>query len=300
MTKIEILQQVRIKAVESALKDALSVAPSSGELARPEKLLEAMQYSVLGGGKRLRPVLLIETASLFGVDETRSVRAGAALECIHCYSLVHDDLPSMDNDNLRRGKPTTHIAYDEATAILVGDGLLTLAFDLLSDPATHPDANVRIQLVQLYSKASGIGGMVGGQMLDLDAEGNQLDYAEIETLQAMKTGALIRCACEAGAIMGQANIEEREALQEFGTLIGRAFQLVDDILDVTSDSATLGKNTDKDSDRGKGTMVELLGVEATKQRAEELLDNALNLLSPFSGRAEPLAELARFVVERKL
>lgn len=285
-------------AIEQALRDALSGVAVDGETARPKRLLEAMRYSALDGGKRLRPFLLIECASLFGVKPSQSVQVAAALECIHCYSLVHDDLPSMDDDDLRRGKPTTHRRFDEATAILAGDALLTLSFDMIADEAAHPDGNVRAELVQLYARAAGLGGMVGGQVLDLAAEGKSLKEAEITTLQAMKTGALIRCACEAGAILGGANPDERNALKSFGLAIGQAFQLTDDILDVTSNPEAMGKQTAKDGSRGKGTLVELHGVEATKQRTHALLKEAVINLSVFGVRGEILADAAEFMVNR--
>ena len=256
--------------VEKVLSKALCEEARDGETSRPEQLLEAMRYSALDGGKRLRPFMLIESAGLFGVELQRSVQAAAALECIHCYSLVHDDLPSMDDDDLRRGKPTTHRAFDEATAILAGDALLTLSFDLVANKSVHPNGDVRAELVQLYARAAGLGGMVGGQILDLAAEGKSLDESQITTLQAMKTGALIRCACEAGAVLGNASAAERKALKSFGTTIGQAFQLADDILDVTSNAETMGKQTAKDDSRGKGTLVDLYGVDATRKQCPQL------------------------------
>jgi farnesyl diphosphate synthase len=206
----------------------------------------------------------------------------------------------MDDDDLRRGKPTTHKAYDEATAILAGDALLTLAFDILSREKTHPDAKTRIELVKLYAQNSGLGGMVGGQMLDLAAEQKpSISEEEILTLQAMKTGALIRCACHAGAILGGASKEEQQTLFDFGDIIGQAFQLADDILDVTSDAETMGKQTAKDADKGKGTLVSLYGVEESQKRAKELLEMAIETLVPFGKKADILIEAARFTIERK-
>lgn len=263
------------------------------------RIAEAMKYAVTGG-KALRAFLVLETARLHGVNPAAAAGAAAAMECLHAYSLVHDDLPAMDDDDLRRGKPTTHKAFDEATAILAGDALLTLAFDILANNETHQNANTRIELVKLYAQNSGLGGMVGGQMLDLEAETKpSISEQEILTLQAMKTGALIRCACEAGAILGSASKEDRKSLLEFGTLIGQAFQLADDILDVTSDADTMGKHTAKDAEKGKGTLVAKYGLEASQIRANELLSQAIAALEPFGDKASILIEAARFTVERE-
>lgn len=289
----------RSQEIERRLEAALDREIRFYETIRPRRLLEAMQYSVLGGGKRIRPFLVMESAALFGINSGQSVHAAAALECIHCYSLVHDDLPAMDDDDLRRGKPTTHKAFNEATAILAGDGLLTLAFDILTDQTSHKDAGVRAELVQLYAQNAGPGGMVGGQALDLEAENGNPDEDEILTLQSMKTGALIRCACEAGAVLGQTSPDEKKALFQYGKHIGQAFQLVDDILDVTSDTKTMGKQTAKDADKGKGTLVGLKGVEECRRIAQSLLDQAVSSLDPFGSKASILAETARFMVERK-
>src|ERR1700761_2592647 len=223
---------------EALLDKLLAATAAEGESSRPARLIEAMRYSSLGGGKRFRPFLVVESASLFDVSRQNALMAGAALECVHCYSLVHDDLPAMDNDDLRRGQPTSHKKFDEATAILAGDGLLTFAFDILSRPETHPDPSVRVQLVGALARASGLGGMVGGQMLDLAAEGRfdggspqQLGEKEVRTLQAMKTGALLRFACEAGGILGSASEPQRHALERYGSAVGQAFQIADDLLD---------------------------------------------------------------------
>jgi len=288
------------KLVEDTLVRLLSDDAIGHEILRPARLMEAMRHSALDGGKRLRPFLIIETAALFDVKPLQSVMAGCALECIHCYSLVHDDLPAMDDDDLRRGKPTTHKAYDEATAILAGDALLTLAFDILSREETHGDPGTRIQLVKLFSQNAGLGGMVGGQMLDLEAEKKpEISQQEIMTLQAMKTGALIRCACHAGAVLGNASKEEEQLLFKFGDTIGQAFQLADDILDVTSDAETMGKQTAKDADKGKGTLVSLYGLEASQAKARQLLEEAIAILEPFGKKADILLEAARFTIERK-
>jgi farnesyl diphosphate synthase len=264
-----------------------------------------MRYASLGGGKRLRPFLVVETAALFDVPRERALMAGAALECVHCYSLAHDDLPAMDNDDLRRGQPTVHKAFDEATAILAGDGLLTLAFDILSRPETHPGAAVRIALVMALARAAGVGGMAGGQMLDLAAEGRfsgapqALDEREITTLQAMKTGALLRFACAAGGILGEAAADKREALDRFGSALGRAFQIADDLLDVEGDAAMVGKSTGKDAAAGKATLVGVLGTASAKARLASLVEEAGAALAPFGADAAVLKAAAHFVADRR-
>lgn len=290
---------------ENLLDRLLEPAPAAGERARPARLLEAMRYASLGGGKRFRPFLVVESAALFAVPRERSLMAGAALECVHCYSLVHDDLPAMDNDDLRRGRPTLHKAYDEATSILVGDSLLTFAFDVLARPETHPDAAVRIALVLELARASGLGGMAGGQMLDLAAEGRfdaapaQLDLAGVEELQAMKTGALLRYGCTAGAILGGAGFRQQQAMSRFGAILGEAFQIADDILDVEGDAATVGKATGKDADAHKATAVGILGVAKAKEKLFGLVEQAEQTLAPFGDRADMLKAAARFVAERR-
>lgn len=299
MTEFQTMLKAHAQRVEQTLIELLNNETLPIETARPEKLMNAMRHSSLDGGKRLRPFLVIETAQLFGIRPEQSVWAGCSLELIHCYSLVHDDLPAMDNDDLRRGRPTTHIAFGEDTAILAGDALLTLAFDVLARSETHIDPLVQIELVKLFARNAGLGGMVGGQMLDLLAEEKpEITEKEILTLQAMKTGALIRCACEAGAVLGGASTDDRATLLRFGTLVGQAFQLADDILDVTSDAETMGKQTGKDADRGKGTLVALYGLEKAQNRAKELLNEAIETLKPFGNRANVLIEAARFTVER--
>jgi farnesyl diphosphate synthase len=264
-----------------------------------------MRYSSLSGGKRIRPLLVVASGNLFGVPRRRSLMAGAALELIHCYSLVHDDLPAMDNDDMRRGRPTTHKAFDEATAILAGDGLLTLAFDVATRPAVHPEAEVRVNLVGALARAAGVDGMVGGQLLDLDAEGRfadgkprPLDETAIGALQAMKTGALLQFACAAGAILGKASAAERDALDRYGASIGKAFQISDDLLDVEGDSATLGKAAGKDAAAGKATLVGILGVETAKARLKDLVSEAGAALASFGERARTLVETAKFIAER--
>jgi farnesyl diphosphate synthase len=268
--------------------------------------MESMRYASLGGGKRLRPFLVVETAALFGVPRERALMAGAALECVHCYSLVHDDLPAMDDDALRRGRPTVHKAFDEATAILAGDGLLTFAFDILARPQTHPDAAVRIALVMALARASGLGGMVGGQMLDLAAEGRfvsgaatPLGEAEVRTLQAMKTGALLRFGCIAGAILGEAGDAPMEAVSRYGVALGQAFQIADDLLDIEGDAATVGKAIGKDAAANKATLVGVLGVDAAKARLHALVGEAETALAPFGANAAVLKAAARFVADRR-
>ena len=263
------------------------------------RLLEAMRYGSLGGGKRVRPFLVIESAGLFGVPVEGALNAGAALECVHCYSLVHDDLPAMDNDDLRRGRPTAHKAFDEATAILAGDGLLTLAFEILASPDTHPNPAVRADLGLALARASGVSGMAGGQMYDLEAPGKTLGEADIRLLQAMKTGALITFGCVAGGILGEASAGDIAALRAYGDALGAAFQLADDILDVEGDAALVGKATGKDTEAGKGTLVSLFGIDTARVKLAELKAEALAALVPFKPRDEVLAQAAEFVVARK-
>jgi farnesyl diphosphate synthase len=298
---------VRLDAVaaetEALLDRLLAAAPAAGEMARPARLIEAMRYASLGGGKRFRPFLVVESAMLFKVPRPSALMAGAALECIHCYSLVHDDLPAMDNDELRRGQPTAHRKFDEATAILAGDGLLTFAFDVLSREDTHPDAAVRVELVSALSRAAGIGGMAGGQMLDLAAEGRfgplSHDAKDVRLLQAMKTGALLRFGCEAGGILGRASPAQREALTRYGAAVGEAFQIADDLLDIEGDPALVGKSTGKDSAAGKATFASVLGIAGAKARLRELVDEAEAALAPFGAAAAMLVEGAHFVAERQ-
>jgi farnesyl diphosphate synthase len=293
--------------IENLINRLLVQPAIEGELARPQRLLDAMRYASLNGGKRFRPFLVVATAALFDVPRKRALMVGAALECVHCYSLIHDDLPAMDDDDLRRGLPTAHRAFDEATAILAGDGLLTFAFDILARPDAHPDPTVRIDLLLALARASGLGGMVGGQMLDLTAEGRfadgrpqAFDEAAVTTLQAMKTGALLRFACVAGGILGQANDAEREALERYGSAVGQAFQIADDLLDITGDSATLGKAIGKDAGAGKATLVGVLGPEQAKARLNTLVAEAAASLAPFGAAAAVLMEGAKFVAERKV
>ena len=280
--------------VENEL-DKLIVVPNTPE----KKVAEAMRYAVLGGGKRLRPFLLMEVAGLFNVTPTGALRAGAALEMVHCYSLIHDDLPCMDNDDMRRGKPSCHIAFGETTALLAGDALLTRAFDVLADEKTHSDPVVRCQLVIELARAAGMNGMIGGQQLDMMAGDIDMDLVEVTRLQQMKTGRLISFACEAGAIMGKAPYNERQILMAYAKDIGLAFQIADDILDVESSAEVMGKNVRKDVDAAKATFVSFVGVDEAKKQAKTLVEQAVSYLDVFDERADMLRDLARFVVERK-
>lgn len=264
------------------------------------RVTEAMRYSALAQGKRLRPFFVSESARILGADHHQALRVGAALECIHCYSLVHDDLPAMDDDDLRRGKPTCHIAYDEATAILAGDGLLTVAFEIIADPATHADGSVRADLALELARAAGHNGMVGGQMLDLAAEQKQShDLDEIIAIQSLKTGALFRFSLEGGAILAQAGPADRTAMQTYADKVGLAFQIADDILDVESSPEQLGKATQKDADAGKATFIDLFGLDGARQKASALADEACDALAAYGDKAAILRDAARFIVERK-
>jgi farnesyl diphosphate synthase len=287
--------------VEALLAELLRDAPLPGERERPARLMAAMRHGALAGGKRLRPFLVVETAELFGVRGTGVLRAACAVELVHCYSLVHDDLPAMDDDDLRRGRPTVHKAYDEATAILAGDGLLTYAFDVLADPSTHADGQVRAGLVLALARASGIGGMVGGQALDLAAEAaNQpLTRQEIETLQAMKTGALLGVSVRCGAILGKAGPEQMQALDRFGRHLGAAFQIADDILDETGTEEQVGKRIGKDADRNKATLVRTLGLDGARKACDALVSEAIGALASFGPEADCLRDGTRFVASRQ-
>ena len=287
-----------VSSIDAELDRLLTAQISAGEIERPENLVAAMRHGVLNGGKRLRPFLVIEVGALFDASLQETLQTGCALECLHSYSLVHDDLPAMDDDDLRRGQPTVHKAFDEAIAILAGDALLTFAFDILSSPKCHPSAEVRCELVSLMSRAAGQGGMIGGQVQDIEAETSTPSADQILSLQSMKTGALIRFACEAGAVVGNAPSKDRNRMVEFGKTIGLAFQLADDLLDVTSSSAEMGKRVGKDAEQGKGTLVSLYGVEKTRVLMNDNLSHAEALIQPFGNRADILRETARFVVER--
>ncbi|MFL5172166.1 MAG: polyprenyl synthetase family protein [Microvirga sp.] len=290
-------------AVERVLETFLADAPRPGEIARPPRLMAAMRHAALAGGKRLRPFLVVETARLLGRDDPGIVQAGAAVELLHCYSLVHDDLPAMDDDDLRRGKPSVHRAFDEATAILAGDALQALAFERLADPAVHPDPAVRSELVLGLARAGGLAGMAGGQMLDLAAEGRYGDAvpgeAEIRRLQAMKTGALLAFAVEAGAILAGADAAARKALRAYGQALGAAFQIADDLLDRRASADAVGKRTGKDAEKGKATLVDVLGIEPARLECERLVGAALDALERFGAGAEVLRQAARFTAARR-
>ena len=289
--------------MERELEILLDLEPKPGEPARPRRLIEAMRYATLGGGKRLRPFLTVETARALGRTDNGLMRAGAAIECIHAYSLIHDDLPSMDNDDLRRGRPTTHRAFDEATAILAGDSLQTLAFEILADPATDASADVRVALCLGLARAAGLAGMVGGQMLDIDAEQSPapVSVEETQRLQAMKTGALLRFSVEAGAILASASTTARAALGAYGRAIGAAFQIADDILDVESDAATLGKRAGKDAEQNKATLVGALGLDGARRELDRLVEEAIAAVDAagLSLKGDVLRATARFVAMRK-
>ena len=266
------------------------------------RVVDAMKYSVTNGGKRLRPFLVNESAKLFGLAFEDTLRTAVALECLHSYSLIHDDLPAMDNDDLRRGKPTCHKAYDEATAILAGDALLTYAFEILSHKNTHPDAKIRCQLVQLLAQAAGgFRGMVAGQMLDLLAENmaaTQNSEELIYKIEEMKTGRLLRFAIEAGAVLGEADLDAHNALMLYARKIGLTFQISDDILDVEGDQALVGKTLHKDEAQNKLTFVALYGLQGAKDLARKLTDEAKEALAIFGSKAQTLADLAEFIISR--
>ena len=282
-----------VAATETALLKLIPVneGPES-------QVFQAMRYSVMAGGKRLRPFLVIASADLFNVSRSSSERVAAAVEMIHTYSLIHDDLPAMDDDNLRRGEPTCHLKFDEATAILAGDALLTLAFEVIAHSDTHDSAKIRADLVLEISHAVGAQGMVGGQMLDLFAEKNILGMPEITRLQRMKTGALINCSCQSGAILGKASETQRHLLNAYAYDIGLAFQITDDLLDIDGHPKELGKAVNKDTKAGKATFVSQLGVERARSQAVILTDQAIKHLDIFGEKADLLRDLARFVVER--
>jgi len=301
-------------SITAEINAAATIVEKTLELILPQaehqpyaQLLDAMRYASFSGGKRLRPYLCLESSKLFGVDPARARRAAAAIELVHCYSLIHDDLPAMDNANLRRGKPTVHRQYDEATAILAGDALQTLAFDVLTRETTHNDPAVRTALVRCLASASGIGGMAGGQMLDLDAEGRftgdktppPLTIEEIERLQRMKTGALLSACCRAGGILGKADSDSQRVLDRFGRAIGFAFQLADDLLDVEGSAEEVGKAVGKDTALNKATLVSALGPLAARRKLNDLVDDAKRALRPFGTRAEWLIACADFVAARK-
>ncbi len=261
-------------------------------------LYEAMRHAAIGGGKRLRPLLVYAASNLFNVSRESALRAGLAIECVHVYSLVHDDLPCMDDDDMRRGKPTVHKAFSEAIAVLAGDALQAMAFEIVADPATHPDPFVRAELALELARASGPSGMAGGQMMDLEAEENRFDLPTTTRLQQLKTGALIAVCLEAGAILGHVPPEGRRGLRAYARDIGLAFQIADDLLDVEGDASVVGKATGKDAEAGKATFVSLLGVDRARQQAAMLVDQAIAHLASFGAEADLLRAIARYVVER--
>jgi farnesyl diphosphate synthase len=284
-----------VAALVEAELEAL-LPPSAGPEAR---LPEAMRYATLGGGKRLRAFLVMESAALFAVSETCAARVAAAIEMLHAYSLIHDDLPAMDDDALRRGKPSTHKAFDEATAILAGDALQTRAFEVLAEPDTHSDAQARCELVAALAAAAGARGMAGGQMIDMLAEGRELDGPSVTRLQALKTGRLIQFSAEAGAILGRAPAFQRHLLAAYGRDLGAAFQIADDLLDAEGSTEETGKTAGKDAAAGKATMVAVLGAERARAQAELLAHQAAGYLEGFGQRAELLQALAEYVVKRR-
>jgi len=262
------------------------------------RVQEAMRYATFAGGKRIRPFLVLHSARLFGVDEGHALRVGAAIEALHTYSLVHDDLPCMDDDALRRGRPTTHVAFDEMTAVLAGDALLTIAFEILADAATHPDPQVRVNLIARLAEAAGHDGMIGGQIIDmLAAESFGLD--EVRNLQRLKTGQLFEFSCEAGPILGKASAEDRRRLRDYAHEMGLVFQITDDLLDVTSTAEKTGKAVGKDAGMGKATLVTLLGVEGARAEAEKRAKAAITALGPHAARSPELSGLPLFLLDRE-
>ncbi len=281
------------KAVDAALEAVLP---------RPHgpqgRVQEAMRYATFAGGKRLRPFLVLHSARLFGVDDSHALRAGAAIEVLHTYSLVHDDLPCMDDDDLRRGRPTTHIAFDEMTAVLAGDAMLTIAFEILADEKTHPDPAVRIALVARLAEASGHDGMIGGQVIDMIAT-QQFGAEDIVNLQRLKTGQLFEFSCEAGPILGRASAEDRARLRAYAREMGVVFQITDDLLDVTSTAEKTGKAVGKDAEMGKATLVTLLGVDGARAEAQRRAQAAIAALGPYAARSPELSGLPLFLLDRE-
>ncbi|MEQ8164537.1 MAG: polyprenyl synthetase family protein [Alphaproteobacteria bacterium] len=291
------VREALTQAVESVESELKSLLPAGDGL--DSRVFEAMTYALFAGGKRLRPFFVLTSAELFEVPEAWARRVAAAVEMVHTYSLVHDDLPAMDDDDLRRGQPTCHVQFDEATAILAGDALLTLAFGVLAEPETHPDGNVRAELVAALARAAGASGMVGGQMMDLAAEHQELDVGAITRLQRLKTGELIAFSCEAGGILGAAPAEARTALHAYAHDLGLAFQITDDLLDETGSATDLGKAVGKDAAAGKATFVSILGVEGARRQAVMLAEQAVEHLDLFGKKADLLRDIARYVVDRR-
>jgi len=277
-------------------KNLLKLVPAPEGM--EEQVIDAMLYALAAGGKRLRPFLVMSTSSLFSVEQGYAIRVAAAVECVHTYSLIHDDLPSMDDDDMRRGQPSVHKKFDEATAILAGDGLLTLAFEILADEKTHIDPKIRCELMSSLASAIGAKGMVGGQMIDLNAEKQSLNQNEITRMQHMKTGALIVFSCEAGAILANVEGNRKEALRQYARNVGLAFQIIDDLLDVEGNSEDIGKTTGKDVEAGKATLRSLMGPKRAREYAEGLIEQAENCLQIFDKKADVLRSLAAFVLDR--
>ncbi len=294
MVRLRASMAARATAIEHMIDRLLPRV--EGEEAR---LIDAMRYATLGGGKRLRGYLVAEVASLFKVAAEGADRVAASVEMLHAYSLVHDDLPAMDDDDLRRGQPSTHRKFDEATAILAGDALQTMAFDILANPLTHDSAEVRINLVRALADASGAAGMVGGQMIDMEGEGRALSLEEVARLHALKTGCLIRYSAEAGAILGQASDDVRKRISAYGRDLGAAFQIADDVLDATASAEELGKTAGKDEAAGKSTYVALLGVDGAAREAKRVAEQAESHIDIFGPEADRLRDLVRYVVERR-
>lgn len=284
------------KSLEDLLRKLLAESSELGQ----GRIMEAMRYSLFSGGKRLRPFLTVTASSMFGVSRTSALYAAAAIELVHTYSLIHDDLPSMDDDDLRRGKPSCHMMFDEATAILAGDAMLTMAFEVLAMDNVHADPKVRLELITGLAQAAGYNGMVGGQMMDLMAEEiPDLSVPEIIRLQRLKTGRMFGFACEAGAILGKASQQHRNALSRYAHDLGQAFQMTDDLLDVEGNAENMGKNVRKDKTKGKATLVGAIGVERAREQANILARQAKNHLGAFDSRSEILGMLADYVVNRK-
>ena len=293
----------------SQLPDALTAAAKTVDavldavLPKPHGLHarthEAMRYATFAGGKRLRPFLVLYSARLFGVDEARAARTAAAIEVLHTYSLVHDDLPCMDDDDLRRGRPTVHVAFDEMTAVLAGDALLTISFEILSDAKTHPSADVRVKLVSRLAQAAGSDGMIGGQMIDMLAPAKTFGAEEIMLLQRLKTGQLFEFSCEAGAILGEASNADRERMRAFARDMGLVFQITDDLLDVTSSAEKTGKAVGKDAEQGKATLVSIYGIERARAEAEKLARRAAEALAPYGNLVSELCALPSFLIDRE-
>ena len=292
-------------ALKSALAEAARLTDETLDRLLPEpsglhaRVQQAMRYAIFAGGKRLRPFLTLASAATFGAPQDQALRVAAAIEALHTYSLVHDDLPSMDNDDLRRGQPTTHRKFDEATAILAGDALLTLAFEILAHPDTHPSGEVRCQLIALLAKAGGSEGMIGGQMMDIDAPGRSHTEGEIVLLQRMKTGALFEFCCEAGAVLGGGGSEDRERLRGYARDFGLAFQITDDLIDVTSSAEAAGKQVGKDEAQGKATLVSIHGADGARAKAEALAQSAADAVEVYGPVAAPLQALPFYLIGRE-